>query len=100
MFRPLIPTQQMKRQNDHHTKVHPKSPEIYGRLPKITTSNRSTKLDWLLSQPLELEVMTVPEQYPLTVPAVLPCRALLPHPDTCTDKTPPRKSQSVDDRKL
>ena len=79
MFRPLIPTQQMKRrQNDHHHQGPP--PKIQKSTVDSLKSQHQIdqqNLDWFLSQPLEdLEVMTVPEQYPLTVPAVLPLAEL------------------------
>ncbi|KGU24314.1 hypothetical protein MG7_03940 [Candida albicans P34048] len=79
MFRPLIPTQQMKRrQNDHHNQGPP--PKVQKSTVDSLKSQHQIdqqNFDWLLSQPLEdLEVMTVPEQYPLTVPAVLPLAEL------------------------
>ena len=103
MFRPLIPTQQMKRrQNDHHNQGPPQKSRNLRSTPKITTSNRSTKLR-LASQPTTRRFGGYDSARAVPIDrtrSLAPCRALLPHPDTCTDKTPPRKSQSVDDRKL
>ena len=103
MFRPLIPTQQMKRrQNDHHHQGPPQKSRNLRSTPKITTSNRSTK-PRLVSQPTTRRFGGYDSARAVPIDrtrSLAPCRALLPHPDTCTDKTPPRKPQSVDDRKL
>ena len=94
MFRPLIPTQQMKRrQNDHHHQGPPQKSKNLRSTPKITTSNRSTKLR-LVSQPTTRRLGGYDSAKAVPIDrtrSLAPCRALLPHPDTCTDKTPPRK---------
>ena len=69
--------------NEKKTK-RPPQPRSTPKVQKSTVDSLKSQhqidqqnLDWFLSQPLEdLEVMTVPEQYPLTVPAVLPLAEL------------------------
>ena len=78
MYRPLIPTTEMKRRQATHTEAPPR--KVQKTTPYKPTAVKSLKtqdqinqerLTHYLNQPLEdLEVMTVPDHYPTSVPVV------------------------------